>query len=328
MRRIKIAVSALLVAVLVWFLDTESLRAALAGTNPALLALALAMVVANRILMPLKWNMLLRARSIRLAHFDAVRIYTIASFLGLVLPPTVGADSVRSYYLSRRGLALSDTVASIAVERVFGLLVLLAFTVAGFVLLIDLLRAGNIPWQAFSIALAAVTAAALAAVLLSFSASFRSLAGRLAGRSGGSRLGRLARGIERLVQAYQDYRHRKLVLAVFCLLTAGELTLVIVRSWVVGLALGVELPLLTYFAFLPFVTLMNRMPISFDGFGINEALFIYFLALFGVAGEQGFLIGLVNHLLFLLGVLPGGIFYIMAKPPPGAIARPAEPGRD
>ena len=323
MRRIKIGVSLLLVAMLVWFLDTGSILAALAGIDPALLTLALAMVFTNRVLMPVKWNLLLRARGLRLPHFDAIRIYTISSFLGLVLPPTVGADSVRSYYLNRRGLTLSDTVASIAVERVFGLLVLLAFTVAGFVLLIDLLRSGSIPWQAFSIALAAVTAIALAAALLSFSGRFRELASALA-RRGSGRFGRLARGVDRLVNAYQDSGRRKRVLAVFCLFTAAELTLVILRSYVIALALGVELPLLTYFAFLPFVTLMNRMPISFDGFGINEALFIYFLALFGVPAEQGFVIGLVNHLVFLVGVLPGGVFYILDKP----AAAPAEPDRD
>ena len=315
LRRIKIAVSALLVAVLLWFLDLEAILAALAGTDPALLVLALAMVLANRVLMPVKWNMLLRARAIRLSHIDAVRIYTISSFLGLVLPPTVGADSVRSYYLNRRGLALSDTVASIAVERVFGLVVLLAFTVTGFVLLVDLLRTGSIPWQAFSLALTAITAAALVAVLVSFSDRFRRLAGTLAGRADSSRLGRLARGVDRLVGAYQDYRLHKGILAAFCALTAVELCLVIVRSYVVALALGVELPLVVYFAFLPFVTLMNRMPISFDGFGINEALFIYFLALFGVPGEQGFVIGLVNHMLFLVGVMPGAVFYVLAKPP-------------
>jgi hypothetical protein len=64
------------------------------------------------------------------------------------------------------------------------------------------------------------------------------------------------------------------------------------------------------------------MPVSFDGFGINEALFIWFLALFGVAHEQGFLIGLINHLLFIAGVLPGGLFYVFSDrgrdlPPPG-----------
>ena len=320
-RQLKIAISLMLIATLMYFLDLASISAALKDINAAYVALAFVMVIGNRILMPLKWNLLLRARSIRLSHLNAIRIYTIASFLGLVLPPTIGADSVRGYYLRQAGIRLSDAVASIVIERVFGLVVLLVFTVAGFFILADLLREGEMQTGTFAAILGVVSATVLAVLYLSFTTWLRTLARTAAVRLEGTRLKSLGRGAESFLAAYQEYRHRQLALALFCGLTALELTIVIVRSYVMALALGVELDVLVFFAFLPLVTLLNRLPVSFDGFGINEGLFIWFLALFGVAHEQGFLIGLINHLLFIAGVLPGGLFYIFSGrrtdiPPP------------
>lgn len=311
-RRIKIAVSLALVAGLFYFLDIGSLESAVKEIKVRYLLLAFAMVIGNRILMPVKWNLLLRARAIRIPHFQAIRIYTIASFLGLVLPPTVGADSIRSYYMKQNGVKLSDTVASIVIERVFGLIVLLLFTVAGFFLLVNLLRNGEIQTSVLASTLAVLSITMLAALYLSFTRNFRKFVGALAARLQTTRLNKLALGADSFVRAYQEYGDKKRVLMLFCALTAFELTLVIVRSYIIGMSLGVDLSLLVYFAFLPLVTLLNRMPVSFDGFGINEVLFIYFLGLFGVIRETAFLIGLINHLLFIVGILPGGVFYVLA----------------
>jgi hypothetical protein len=311
-RRLKIAISLMLVAGLFYFLDLASLATALKNIDTRLLLVAFLMVICNRVLMPVKWNLLLRARGIHVSNWTAVRMYTLSSFLGLVLPPTVGADSVRSYYMKKEGIKLSDTVASILIERILGLVVLLGFTIASFVLLVHLLRSGDIDVATFTALLTVLSVIMLAAVYLSFTPLFQRLASKFAVRLQGTRLSRAATGIDSLVQAYQEYRHQKSVLMVFSALTVVELSIVILRSYVVALSLGVDLSIAVFFAFLPLVTLLNRMPISFDGFGINEALFVYFLALFGVPPEQGFLIGLINHLLFIIGILPGGLFYVQA----------------
>ena len=46
---------------------------------------------------------------------------------------------------------------------------------------------------------------------------------------------------------------------------------------------------------------------------MNGALCIYFLGLFGVMYEKDFLIGLINHILFIVGVLPGGMLYVVSN---------------
>jgi hypothetical protein len=65
----------------------------------------------------------------------------------------------------------------------------------------------------------------------------------------------------------------------------------IIRSYVVALAFGVEVPLIYFFAFVPIILLFTRLPISIYGFGI----------------------GLVNHIIILIGLLPGAIFYMLLK---------------
>jgi glycosyltransferase 2 family protein len=227
-------------------------------------------VIGNRILMPVKWNLLIRSSGDWLPHFQAIRLYTIACFLGLV------------------------------------------FAVTGFFFLADMLHDGEIQITAIASALIILSTALFTALYLSFSPPLLNIVATLAIRLHDMRLGKLAQGADSFVRAYPAYSEKKGVVILFCVLTALELTLVIVRSYVVALSLGIDLPILVYFAFLPLATILNRMPISFDGFGVNGVFFIYFLGLFGVIQESAFLIGLINHLLSIVAILPGGFFYIFA----------------
>ena len=58
---LKIALSLVLLAVLTWFVDPRQMLHSMGGAERSLLILALAMAIVNRILMAIKWNILLRA---------------------------------------------------------------------------------------------------------------------------------------------------------------------------------------------------------------------------------------------------------------------------
>ncbi len=52
-----------------------------------------------------------------------------------------------------------------------------------------------------------------------------------------------------------------------------------------------------------------RLPISLDGFGIREGAYVYFPGLVGISKTIAFSVGFINHIVSIIGILPGGIFY-------------------
>jgi len=119
--------------------------------------------------------------------------------------------------------------------------------------------------------------------------------------------------LEKLYRSYQIYSRKKGTLAVFFVLTCVENVLPIVRPFIIAIALHAYVPLSYLFVIVPIELLLIRLPISFDGFGIREGVFVYFLALIGIAKDVGFSIGLTNHLVFLIALLPGWLFYLMGE---------------
>ena len=59
--------------------------------------------------------------------------------------------------------------------------------------------------------------------------------------------------------------------------------------------------------------LLVRIPISLNGFGINEGGSTFFLAFVGIPKAIGFSIGLVDHFVNIIGLIPGALFYIFEK---------------
>lgn len=307
----QVLISVLLLGVIASWIDLKELSGVLVNVNPWYIVLALFIATTNRILMAVKWNLLLGAKQIHLSWYEVTKLYYVASFLGLVLPSTVGSDVIKAYRVSRRGFLFADVVTSIVVERVLGLIVLLLFGSAG--ALIFVTRYSGADPQSVRVMYIAVgfTVMVGCLFLISLSTTFSSVLNKVVGRyQGTSVVGRLTREIEKLYKSYQEYSRNRGTLALFFALTCVENVLPIVRPYVVAAALNSHVPLDYLFVIVPIELMIIRLPIAFDGFGIREGLFVYFLSLIGISRDVGFGIGLVNHLLFLVALLPGCAFYI------------------
>ena len=172
----------------------------------------------------------------------------------------------------------------------------------------------------------AVAAAAL--VTGTFAFSFTEACGRLveaaAARFADTRF--VGRGVGILAKVYRSfraYRDHKGALTAFFLLTLLENFFPMVRAYCVARALHVDVPFLFFAAIVPIELLVIRLPLTIDGFGVREGLFTWFLTKVGVDESLGFAVGLVNHVLFLLAVLPGGVMHFL-----GNRSRPADAAPD
>jgi uncharacterized protein (TIRG00374 family) len=313
-RIIQLLVSAILLVGLCFFVELEETRQAWVNANVYYLVVAVILVILGRILMAVKWNLLLRAKNIYVSWCEVTRVYYISSFLGVYLPPTIGADVVRAYYVARTKGPLRHIVSSILVERLLGLIAVLMFAVGGAILLLTLFAnsESNIYrlLGAVLIMMAVVMIGFFASLSASVSSIIMSLIRRLERKN---RVGKVAQKANNLYESYLLFRTRKGILAGFFLLTCLEVCFPVLWCYIVSLGLGLTIPLLYFLAFVPTIIVLVRLPISLDGFGIQEGGFVYFLALVGAPTSLGLSVGLISHLAVLVGLLPGALFYALDR---------------
>lgn len=311
-RIVQIAFSLVLLGVLLRWIDGPAFLRAIAAADLRILGLALGLAIADRLLMALKWNILLRARDIRLSAVEAIQVYWRSTFLGVFLPATVGGDVVRAVLLSQRESRRAEIVSSILVERFLGLVALTLFGVLGAALAPAVLGGDGID-RAGLLALTIGTAAAITFLFaFSFTSACERLVESMAARAAGIRfVGRGAELLAKVYRSFRAYREHRGALAAFFALSLFENVLPMARAYCVARALHVDVGFLFFAAIVPLELLVIRLPVTIDGFGIREGLFMWFLVKMGVPESVGFAVGLVNHVLFLLAVAPGGVIHFL-----------------
>jgi len=312
---IQITISAILLFILLTYaMDYNQLKKALKNANYYFVTIALILPYLNRLLMPIKWNLLLRARKVCISWYNVVKIYYISSFLGLFLPPTIGSDVVRAYYISKKKRQFPDIISSIVVERFMGLIALLLFGLAGGVIFLIYCSNSTFDLSKFLSMTILSAVIIIGGFLLSLSGWLSRFILRFNESFARKKLvGKFADLLLKIYQCYIQYKTKKKTLFLFFLLTCLEIALRALRSYIIALALSINLSMFYFFVFIPIILLLIRLPISLSGFGIHEGGFVYFLSLMGVSKTLGFSIGIIDHFILIYAVLPGGIFYALER---------------
>jgi uncharacterized protein (TIRG00374 family) len=257
---------------------------------------------------------------LHLPFFRGVKIYCAANIWGMFLPATIGADAIRAWSTSRRGLNLNEVIASIVVERMIGFLTALLFSLLSLFLLSFLgvlhPRFEHVWWFT-----TAMLVGFTAAFLASFSQPvFDLVHGRLLRRLSHTRLVENLRVVH---SAYLAYRGNASLLASFFVLTLVERVIEIVSTWVIARGLGVEVDLIFIFGALPLALLISRIPISINGWGVFDGVFLLLMSLAGISAAESIAIALVARIIQPLAYLPWWVAQVIDSGdirPPRALA--------
>lgn len=277
------------------------------------LLLALLMALADRVIMAYKWNILLQAKHIHVPLQDAVGIYLISTFLGLFLPATVGGDAIRAVALAQRGYRTEDVLSSILVERIWGAASLLVMIVASIGLAYEVLDVSVLATAQGAVVALGLLCAVLAGLILlmvspRLSRIVLSVIDRLETYPPIRRFVGKCRGV---YVSYRAYNASVAAVWRFFLFSLMENVFPVLVCYFTALALHVPIPFLYLVILVPIILLLGRLPISIDGAGIHEGLFVAFLTLVGVGRSDALLAGLVSHAIGIIAVLPGGILFAL-----------------
>jgi len=294
---------ALVVVLMVHFLDLHATLAAFNDIEPVAVALTAALFLLDRFSMAYKWNFLLRARNCRLSHWAAFRIYLASGFVGYVIPASVGSDVFRAARLSMAGRSGSSVSATIVLERVLGLVAILALSSVGLVLVVLRGRHDLLPL------LSAVGGAlCIGTVLTAVSLSTRlyQMLRRMTARFGDNKV---VKTLHAMHNEYVSLGKAGRTLGVFFSLSIVNQLIQTLMFVPVLVSLGVPVEMLTLIAVLPLSkAFVQLMPIP-AGLGVAEGSQVVALSLAHVAPAQGLAVALVLRAIDLSMLLPAGIAY-------------------
>ena len=301
-RLLRVLIAVTLTALVLYWSHPSQILSAAAGADLRWIAGALALVLIDRTLMAMRWIDLLVALApgSRPPIGAVLRVFFVSSFVSNFVP-SVASDMYRAYALSRYDVHLSESTASVLMDRALG------------VLSVVLVGAGALPF-AHGIAAQRELIAALAAVFgvcaVAIAVVFSEQAAFWLRTSAGLIPIRIVRhAADALTDAVRRYAmHHREMARVLALSIVVQLIRVL-QAWCLGRALGIQLPFAAYCVFIPVIVLIMQLPITVNGIGTTQAAFLWLFAPQGVPAAPVFALSVLFLALGIVGTLPGGLLY-------------------
>jgi uncharacterized membrane protein YbhN (UPF0104 family) len=261
-----------LLGLLAWRTNWHQVAEAFAHLRWGLWLLAVVGYALTQVVSSLRWQWLARPLGFSQPLRRYLAFYYIGMFFNLVLPTSVGGDVVRAWYLAGGPGRRLDAFLSVFVERLSGLLVLLAIACTA-AAVCPLALPWWVPWSVWGLTAAGLLAVPALLVL----ARLPCPAARLQGLHA-----RLVRFAGQLAAAGRLYlRHPRLLVST-TLLSGVVQVANILLVWVIGLAVGARVPAGYYWIVVPLVAILTLLPVSLNGMGIREGAMVMLLAPLGV----------------------------------------------
>lgn len=301
---------------IIWLLrgaDFDRIWMTVKTANATYLVVAFCMFYIGYLVIALRWRLLLRAQNIHAPLSYLLESFTIAMLFNNLLPSTIGGDAYRMYDIWKIGGNKSQSFSIILIDRCFGMFALVCYgfiaailaeevrdAVPGLVFYLGSILVAMLifMWMVFG------SGVGLLDWFLNLKISFLSIPQRI--------VRKLTSGLV-LFRGRGDVLIRALFLSYLLQLN------VIIHFIIVTYALGIDIPWAGMFIIIPLATLIMLLPVSINGVGVREAIFVFFFALYGVMAESAIAFAWVALAMLLAQGIIGGIVFILRRRKPESV---------
>ncbi len=284
----------------------RELWAILSSAHVLPLALAISLNVLPVYLKVVRWQVVLKGRSITYATKPAFLAYASSLYLGMLTPGRVG-DVIRIQYLRHdTGARYAEGLSSIVLDRLADLYVLAVFVAIGVAHYSAIL-----PYELKVLSWLMVGGTVVGPLVF--------FVPGLAERLLSAVYRRLARveetdGLAHFLEAVRAGARARIVPVI--LLTVAAFGVNFVQGWLAARALGLSLDLFEVSCLSAIQSLMGLLPISVSGIGVREAFFAVVFPSLGYSAAQGTSFGLLVFFVVYLALVGMGAVAWQLKPPP------------
>lgn len=289
---LRVALSAGLIAFLIWRYGRGSLIHALIQERPAYFLAAVALYVAGQVMSAYRWQLLAGIGGLAGPFPEFFAFYFIGMFTNLFVPGLVGGDAARAFYLSRRHSQFGKAAASVVADRAVGLVALTWLAaICGWLLGRDMLA------PALLVPMVAVGSAAMLGYL-----ALPSLVPLLRWAPG-----RLSRLVGVLIPYFAS---RAALIAALALSLVLQISLAVCQ-YLLALGLGLEIPFWIFLLCVPAANFFASIPVTLNGLGLRESAYIYLFGLASVGKVDAIALGLLWFAATMAGGATGALAFLM-----------------
>jgi hypothetical protein len=210
----------------------------------------------------LRWKYFVEVKD-RVGLLSLFRVYLVALFLANFLPSGAGLDLARAGYLMKATKRKAFSVASVAIDRIFGFVTIVVFVFLGLFLGVE--KLGE-----YRILIVAVTVALLGGTLLGLTRVFHRIFERVCRRIPlGSR-------IFHLYESFYLFRGERKALLLGLVTSPFVQFFFVFAAYLSGWALGLSLPLFKLLLYVSAINFLSMIPVTISGIGVREGGFVLF----------------------------------------------------
>ena len=298
----KITVSLALLAYLFSTTDLGALEQRVRSGDTLLFAAAMGLYSLMFLVATWRWRLLLQAQGFDapLRHLSAS--YLVATFFNNFLPSNIGGDLVRVRDSSRLTGCTTTSLAVVAIDRILGIVALYVLAAVAFL-------GGGPAVRGLAGARSVIAGLGAVFALLAYVFFRPGTARSLMARSGLGSLGWAQQRFETVQAAVHVYRQRLGdVWRAFGASLAIQ-ALFVYYYYAVAHALRIPLSWPACFLMVPLCTLVQTVPISFNGWGIRESVFILYFHQMGLPRESALAFSVVGAGLIVFLSFSGAVVW-------------------
>jgi hypothetical protein len=311
---VKLMTSIFILVYLFLKIDLAGLKSTLITANWFYVVLALCLYIAAQVLNSYKWALLVETKGVAIPFWNICSYYFMGMFLNLFLPSIVGGDIPRGYYLYKDHgsssddgtprITVSEAISTVMMQRatgVFALIIIASIAYFGFFYRNPTLvkNATDAGIGGFLTMLFFILVLGLVLGII-FIYRFKPKPDAPESSS----------KLRIFLNDIGGYLHHPKMLNIVIIYSFIFQASVVLVNIVIGKAINAPVPLIYYFVAIPIIALLAAIPISFNGMGVREGSYIFFLGLIGIDKSVAFSIALLWLFIVIASSLLGAPIFI------------------
>ena len=297
---LRLVVSVGLISLAISRLDFDNMMRFLGRADGALVAVTLVTVLVDRALMATRWILLFEALEVHVPRLRVVKIFFLSTFFGSFLPSGIGGEAVRAVSVSQLSSRAMESVASVVMDRVLGLLSML---LTGLLSLTIFYRV--YPHPALLAVVTCLSIATIGSLVLVLSKPLHERL-RVRFRKGA---GRIANWSTKMVETLARYRERLDTLLLVLFVSIVVQLLRVLQAFLLSESMALEVGAIYFLCFIPPILVVTMLPISVGGWGTANVAYVALFSQVGMDPDGAFVLSILILALGVFGNLPGGFIY-------------------
>lgn len=306
---LKVLISAGLLYLLFRTFDLQQSWSALRGMDLRLLVVAFALFELTLLVRSFRWRFLLDALGVAVPIHRLVYLYYVGTFFNTFLPSGFGGDPVKMYELARYSQRAPESVGTVLVDRLTGIVMLFVMGLLAW------------PWVYRTLPRDAAVFV-LAASLFGLGAVWLFFQERLAERV----LARMPQRFAGKVRSLYTAVHTCGTAALWKALGASAVfnLLLFAMNYFIARALGAQVPLLHIIVFMPILSLSMLLP-SVGALGTREGAYVLLFGAAGVSEPIALAMSLSFYVINVATGVIGALLYVGGALAHGRVASARQP---